>query len=160
MKRGSLFFCVLLFVAALCFISWSLLRVKIENIYENNNDNRSIIVMVSNPPTDINGAISFWDDHKVELMNSYHMLHQSEYFLFVKNFFEMKTKEEAKQICIPSRKDEKKPCINLDDRLFFVARKRDGYWMGFYDYYDDESCNVFISDTGEKQFINCNKQSH
>ena len=130
---------------------------KIEQIYVNNHDHRAVIANISNPPKNIDSAISWWIENKDIFSHYFNGESIGKYILFSKNKFEKESKEENAQICIPSRRQSVNNCINLDDRLFFVTRKDKGYWMGFYDYYSDNSCNVFIHDSGDIEFINCQK---
>lgn len=81
-------------------------------------------------------------------------------FLFVNNAFERDLHKEAEQICIPSRVNEEKGCVNLDGRLFYIARKDVEYRLGFYETYGDPSCKIIIKDSKDMDFIDCGDLSN
>lgn len=63
----------------------------------------------------------------IEIINALGGMETKDYVLFLRNKINKKLNAENEQICIPNLDDS---CVSLDDRLFFVERKPNGFWIG------------------------------
>ena len=137
------------------FTSSYWLPTKIINIYLSKGNERKAIVLLDNPPLKEETVISFWNNNQIEIINTLGGMETRDYVLFLRNKINKKLNAENEQICIPNLDDS---CVSLGDRLFFVERKPNGFWIGIYESYGLNACAVFVKDNGEKEYFNCNNK--
>lgn len=152
-KKKNAFYFLFFFMFFVFFTSSHWLPTKINNIYPSKENERKAIVLLDNPPLKEEEVISFWNNNKIEIINTLGGMETRDYILFLRNEIKKKLNVENEQICIPNLDDS---CVSLDDRLFFVERKSNGFWIGFYESYGLNTCVVFVKDNGEKEYVNCN----
>lgn len=133
------------------------LPTKINKIYPFEMNEKKAIVLLDNPPLTETTAFSFWEDNRLKIISMLGGMKTADYVLFLENKLEKKSKSENEQICISSLDSANNSCVNLNDRLFFVERKPNGFWIGFYEVYGLNTCIVFAKDDGEKEYFNCEK---
>lgn len=137
------------------------LPARIVDIYDSEfeSDNGSFVITIENPPLTKKAMLAFWHEHKKEILKKTGIINNDKGILFVRNKFELNSKEDAVQFCLSRQIKKEKACINYDDRLFMAEHKNmervEGYWLTFSDYYKATSCSIYDRDDGDQEYYNC-----
>lgn len=141
------------------------LPARVVDIYdaEFESNNGSFIVVIANPPLTKKEMLSFWRQHKNEILKKTGAMKEGNYLLFVRNKFEIQSNEEAVQFCLLKGIKDKSACVNYNDRLFVADYKFfdrvEGYWLTFSDYYESTSCSIYDRNDGVQEYYNCNNEN-